>query len=100
MSNDLLMINLEAMQTAQTSYNDCALRMETLRNKVKVSVEDIRSSWQSDAGDAFFKKFDDEWLKNFNDYVDVIKHMSENMVESKKRYQQVFDEADIIKLHN
>ena len=62
------------------------------------AVDDIRSGWKSDAGDAFFKKFDDEWKKNFDDYINVINHMSSNMQIAKNKYQAVFDEADKLKL--
>lgn len=41
-----------------------------------------------------FEKFDNQWVKNFNDYIDVIGHMSDNMKISQNKYQTVFDEAN------
>lgn len=98
MESTLLIISEEAMETAKSGYNDCAARMKTLRDTLKNAVDDIRSEWDSDGGKAFFKKFDDEWYKNFNDYIAVVEHMSENMTKSKSKYRPIFDEADKINL--
>lgn len=93
-----LIISEEAMQIAKTGYDDCAERMKTLRNTLKNAVDEIRSGWDSEAGKAFFEKFDDEWLKNFDDYIAVIKHMSDNMTKAKNKYSPLFEEADKINL--
>lgn len=94
-----LMLNEEAMSTAQKQYADQAVRMKTLRDTLKTAVDDIRSGWQSNGGTEFFNKFDDEWYKNFNDYIAVIEHMSENMTNSNNKYQEVYTAANKIKLH-
>lgn len=93
-----LIVSEEAMETARTGYLDCASRMTTLRDTLKTAVEDIRSGWKSDAGTAFFEKFDDEWLKNFNDYIAVIEHMGDNMSDAQKKYRPLFEDADKINL--
>lgn len=98
MASTPLKISQEAMETAKTGYDGCATRMKSLRDTLKNSVDDIRSGWDSDGGKAFFAKFDDEWYKNFNDYIAVIEHMSENMTKSKSKYQPLFDEADKLNL--
>ena len=93
-----LIISEEAMDTAKKGYDDCAARMKELRNRMSDAVDEIRGAWDSDAGKAFFEKFDDEWLSNFDDYINVIKHMSDNMTTAKNKYSPLFDEADNIKL--
>lgn len=98
MASNLLMINEEAMETAKSSYDSCALRMKTLRDNLKTAVDDIRTGWDSDGGKAFFEKFDNQWYKNFNDYIAVIEHMSDSMAKSKSKYQPLFEEADKISI--
>ncbi len=98
MASTPLKISEEAMETAKSGYNDCASRMKSLRNTLKNAVDDIRSGWDSDGGKAFFEKFDDEWYKNYNDYIAVIEHMSENLAKSKSKYQPLFSEADKLNL--
>ena len=61
--------------------------MKNLRNKLQRATDDIRSGWKSKAGKKFFSKFDDEWLKNFNDYIDVIEYMSNNMSIAQSKYR-------------
>ena len=98
MSN-VLKIDQDALETAKSNYTNYAQQMEELRNRLKSAVEDTRGGWKSDGGDEFFKKFDDEWYKNFNDYIAVIDHMASNMQIAKSKYQSVFDEANKLNLH-
>lgn len=93
-----LIISEEAMNKAQENYLECATRMDSLKTKLQAAVEDIRSGWDSDAGKAFFEKFDDEWCKHLTDYTAVIKHMSENMEDSIRKYHPLFEDADKINL--
>lgn len=95
---EMLYLDKDALDKAKTNYSTYAQDMRNLKTNLEVAVDDIRDGWQSDAGDAFFKKFDDEWKKNFDDYINVINHMSSNMQIAKNKYQAVFDEADKLKL--
>lgn len=97
--SEVLKVDQDALEAAKTNYKNYAQQMETLRNKLKGAVDDIRGGWKSDGGDEFFRKFDDEWLKNFNDYIAVIDHMAGNMQIAKNKYQSVFDEANKLNLN-
>ena len=68
----MLYLDKDALDKAKTNYSTYAQDMKTLKTKLESAVDDIRSGWKSDAGDAFFKKFDDEWKKNFDDYINVM----------------------------
>lgn len=94
----VLKVNQDALETAKKNYIEYANRMEEQRNKLKTAVDDIRDAWKSDGGDEFFKKFDEEWLKNFDDYIAVINHMANNIQIAKNKYQPIFDEADKLNL--
>lgn len=94
----MLYLDRDALDTAKTNYSTYSEDMKNLKKELEDAINDIRSGWKSDAGDAFFKKFDDEWEKNFTDYINVIEHMSSNMEIAKTNYQAVFDEADQLKL--
>lgn len=94
----MLYLDRDALETAKSEYSSYAQQMSDLKDKLVGAVDDIRDGWKSDAGDAFFTKFDDEWKKNFDDYINVINHMSSNMEIAQNKYQAVFDEADKLNL--
>lgn len=94
----MLYLDKDALDTAKSNYSTYAQDMQSLKTNLESAVNEIRSGWITDAGDAFFKKFDDEWKKNFDDYINVIEHMSSNMQIAKDKYQAVFDEADNLNL--
>lgn len=93
-----LKIDQDAMQSAKKEYDNCVTRMTSLRDNLKIAVDDIRAGWKSDGGKAFFEKFDDQWYKNFNDYIAVIGHMSDNMDRANGKYQEIFEYADKLSL--
>ena len=94
----MLYLDKDALNMAKTNYSTYADDMDILKSTLETAVEDIRKDWKSDAGDAFFTKFDDEWKKNFDDYINVINHMSSNMQIAQNKYQAIFDEAEKLKL--
>lgn len=97
--SSILIINKDDLETARKEYAQYAERMETLRSDLEKAVSEIRGAWQSDGGEEFFKKYDDEWLKNFNDYIAVIKHMANNVQVAKNEYQAIFDEVKALKIN-
>lgn len=94
----MLYIDRDALSTAKSNYSTYATRMTTLKINLEKAVTDLRAGWKTDAGDAFFQKYDNEWVKNLTDYINVINHMSNNMKTATDKYQEVFDEADKLKL--
>lgn len=94
----VLMINNDSLKRAQDKYNAQAQRMIELRIQMVAAINDIRSGWRSDGADAFFEKFDVQWLKNFTDYTEVIRHMAKSLSSTGHMYQEVIDSADKVKL--
>ena len=94
----MLYLDREALETAQNNYSSYAQRMKSLMEKLVKAMEEVRGGWDSDAGKAFFEKFDDEWKKNFDDYTKVVEHMADNMNVAKNKYQAIFDQADKLKV--
>lgn len=93
-----LIISEEAMKTAEKEYNEYAKEMRTLQQTLKNAVDEIKDGWNSDAGQKFFKQFEDEWYKHMSDYIAVIEHMGENMNDAIRKYAPLFEDADNIKL--
>lgn len=93
-----LKFDLDAMKGAETSYRDYATRMNAVKTNLRQAIDAVRSDWDTDAGTAFFKKFDDEWEKNVTDYIAVIQHMSENMRIANSNYTSVWEEAKALNL--
>ncbi len=94
----MLYLDKNALTTAEIKYNTYSQGMMSLKNKLDSAVDDIRDSWKSYGGNEFFTKFDDEWKNNFQDYINVIQHMADNMKEARDRYEEIYDEADNLKL--
>lgn len=95
----MLYVDKEELNKAQVAYHNYSLRMESLRATLEAQVDELRNTaWKTQAAEAFFKKFDDQWLKNMDQYSDVIEHMSDNMKIANEKYQLVFEKAEELDL--
>ncbi|SDI36147.1 WXG100 family type VII secretion target [Pseudobutyrivibrio sp. 49] len=94
----MLYIDNEAIQTAKDQYYQHELDMDELKVDLETAITELRKSWKSDAGDKFFEKFDDQWVKNMSDYIVVLQHMQTNLNTAKTKYQDIYDEAGRLNL--
>lgn len=96
-----LVVDIDALATAKSELNAECERMKTLKNELSTAVEDLRTKgWISEAGTEFFKKFDDVWIKNMDDYIEVIDYMIANVEYARGEYERVIDAANSITLEN
>lgn len=93
-----LKYDTEKMDSAQRVYNECVTTMDSLQSKMQAMVDDVKDAWRSDAGDAFFKKYDDEWLKGFTHYKEVLSHMASNLNVASGRYTEITEQANKLKI--
>ena len=93
-----LKYDTEKMESVKTTYNACVADMDALQSKMQTMVDEVRDAWKSEAGDAFFDKYDNEWLKGFKQYKEVLQHMAENLDVASGRYSEVTQQADALKI--
>ncbi len=89
-----LKYDTDKMQLTKARYYACTLRMEALKTSMQSMVDGIRTAWDSDAGRAFFDKYDNEWLVNFMQYKEVITHMADNLNIASGKYSEITQQAN------
>jgi|LSQX01.2.fsa_nt_gb WXG100 family type VII secretion target len=92
-----LMLDQDAFATAKDKYSELANRMEALKVSLQNAVESVEDGWKSNAGDEFFRKFNDDWMTNIENYIEVIRYMSSNIDESNRKYGEVYTAANNVK---
>jgi len=91
-------IDSDALKKAKNDYMEYASQMKELKSKLEKAVDNLKTGWNTEAGKEFFKKYEDDWLNNLEDYIKVIEHMSDNMSIADNIYLTVFEEAKKVKL--
>lgn len=94
-----LKYDTDKMKEVKKVYDNAVKNMEDIQATMKTMVDDVKEGWNSEAGDAFFEKYDEEWLKGFNQYKEVLSHMSENLNTAQGKYTEVSDLAKKTKLN-
>jgi uncharacterized protein YukE len=70
--------------------------LEGLVTKLKASFEQLHTDWDSDAGKAFFQRFEDDLIGNLKKYAIVFKHINENLTTASDKYEEVFRVAETV----
>lgn len=94
-----LQYDTEKMTEVKRTYVDAVSKMTEIQKKMQIMVDSVKDGWDSDAGTAFFEKYDEEWLKGFNQYKEVLTHMSENLNTAEGKYTQISNLAKKTKLN-
>lgn len=95
---DYLKYDTEQMAETKRIYNECVTDMDSLKTKMQTMVDSVREGWKSEAGDAFFSKYDNEWLQGFVQYKEVLTHMAENLDSAKGKYSEITRQAKALKI--
>lgn len=91
-----LYLDQDYLADGSRSLMDKRGEMEKLRTEIKMSFEQLRKEWDSDAGLLFFQKFEDDLLKNLDRYITVFEYMSKNLSTASQKYDEVFRAADAV----
>lgn len=94
-----LKYDIEKMLEVKQVYADAVSKMTEIQKKMQKMVDSVKEGWDTEAGDAFFEKYDEEWLKCFNQYKEVLTHMSEYLNTAQGKYTQITNLAKKTKLN-
>lgn len=94
-----LKYDIEKMIEVKNAYVKAVEQMESIKTNMQNMVDEVKEGWDTEAGDAFFEKYDEEWLKGFNQYEEVLTHMSENLNTAQGKYTEITNLAKKTKLN-
>ncbi|MCI8287288.1 MAG: hypothetical protein HFH89_06465 [Lachnospiraceae bacterium] len=90
------MIDSDAFAQASSVLTAKCQELENLRSNIEASFEQLKQDWDSDAGKAFFARFENDLLKNLEYHAKVFEHMSGNLTAASQKYEEVFRAADAV----
>ena len=79
------MIDSDAFAQASSVLTAKCQELENLRSNIEASFEQLKQDWDSDAGKAFFARFEND-----------LEHMSGNLTAASQKYEEVFRAADAV----
>jgi uncharacterized protein YukE len=91
-----LLVNRDAFSQGGRDLQTRCNELRTLRNNLNNAFSLLRKDWDSAAGREFFARFENNLIKNLDDYSLVFEHMSRNLSTASSRYEEVFRAADTV----
>lgn len=94
-----LKVDTDAIHTAITEYESIYNDINTLKEDLKKTIEDLKTVyWQSEGGEAFFKKYDDGWVKNVDVYLKVLEFLKTELGSAKGEYEMLIQHAEDLEI--
>lgn len=93
-----LKYDADKLEETEKTYRECVKTMEDLQKKMQTMVDDITDAWKTPAGSAFFAKYNDEWLKGFTQYQEVLTHFADCLSTASDEYLAVTRKANALKI--
>ena len=91
-----LYIDKDSLENGSRALTEQKGEMEKLKTDIKVSFEQLRKDWDSEAGKIFFAKFENDLIQNLDRYIIVFDYMSKNLSTASRKYDEVFRAADTV----
>lgn len=79
----------EIFADIERRYRNHVATMNLILTNMSGLKENTLAGWNSDAGVAFFEKYDSEWVKNFQYYRDVLQEMADMLKDAREKYDLV-----------
>jgi WXG100 family type VII secretion target len=91
-----LLLDKDAFTQASKDLRTKCEELKALRTNIKVSFEQLKKDWNSDAGKQFFERFESDLIANLEKYSTVFEYMSKNLSTASQKYEEVFRAADAV----
>jgi WXG100 family type VII secretion target len=95
-----LKVDTDAIQTAITEYESIYTDINTLKEDLKKTIEDLKTVyWQSEGGEEFFGKYNDGWVKNVDIYLKVLEFLKKELGSAKSEYEELIKNAEALDIN-
>lgn len=97
MSHKELKFDIEEINSMKSSLIDSANDLETYKEKVLLSLENLKNDWNTSAGINFMSNVDTDWTDEVDKYIKIIGAVKDLLEEAAKEYAKVEEEIIQIK---
>lgn len=87
----------DVFSTASKAYGDAYAKLNKLKTNLDNGISDLRTDWDSEAGKAFFKSYDDDWKTILDQYLNLLAYLQSCIDEAKKEFDPLVTELESIK---
>ncbi len=91
-----LHLDQDAFQAACSGLEEKCRNLEALSGQIQSSFEQLRQDWDSQAGKLFFERFENDLIKNLDQFTVVMEHMNQNLSSASQQYEEVFEAAEAV----
>lgn len=88
-----LKFDTEKMLNVIRSYITCNKELKEIKTNMNDALQGVKKGWQSEGGDKFFKKYEDQWIKGIDQYSQVLDHMSKLLEDCSVTFDNVIMQA-------
>lgn len=84
-------VNLDMLEDVWKIYNDEITSLKEAVKKLDEVIETLRSSaWKTNGADEFFKNYDKEWKRNFEEHISYLEHLRDCLSKARDEFGSAY----------
>ena len=87
----------ESFNAAISKYNTAVSDYKKLSDSLKKAVDGMQGGWNTSAGEAFFKNFNDDFTPVLEKHIKFLEYLVQCLEYAAVKYDQVVDKAQNLK---
>ena len=96
--SDQLEFDTENLREQAMVIQGLANDLENAQNSLRNNLTQLRDDWKTAAGEEFFKKFDDDWVKLLDDHIEMLRALTVALQNAIDAYDPLATEYSNINL--
>lgn len=88
-NSDVLEFDTDKLSGYAGNVQDVADNLAKQQKKLTKDLAGLREDWQTDAGKAFFEKYDDAWVRQLDGYIEMLGYLVEALEFAAERYGEL-----------
>lgn len=84
-----LKYDIDDFATEKKNVSELKDKIDTARNTMKAGLNQLRSDWVSEGGEAFFESIDDDWENSIQSCIDVLEDIVSALEVTETKYGEI-----------
>lgn len=88
-------VDIDALSKASKEYEDQLGELNRIKKEISETLKTLKDEgWNSKAGEACMKKFDDNWAKELDKYINLVDFLKDILKQTKPELEKLVDKAN------
>lgn len=91
-NSDQLQFDTDNLSNQAQQLQSLAQELKDAQTSLRNHIDQLRNDWKTAAGDEFFKKFDEDWVRHLDTHIQMLEALVQALTYAADTYEPVYTE--------